>query len=102
MMQEFKKTGNAFNFVYENELMANETVILKMPTVSPNKRGINDIGWQTDGDISLYGTLSSRPESDDALWQEIKESEEINKTVSAVKVLNNGDACKVVIRVIMC
>lgn len=101
-MKSFKRTTNAFNYVFEYDLKANEEVILKMPTVSPNKRGINDVGWQTDGDISLYGTLSSRPESDDALWQEIKESEEINKTVSAVKVLNNGDACKVVIRVIMC
>ena len=101
MMQEFKRTTNGFNFVYEDELEANGTVILKMPPVSPNKRGINDIGWQSDGDISLFGTLSSEPESDDALWQEIKDGEEVNKTVYALKVVNNGAACKVVIRAIL-
>lgn len=101
-MQEFKRTTNGFNFVYEDELEANGTVILKMPPVSPNKRGINDIGWQSDGDVTLYGTLSSDPESEKALWQEIKESDEVNKTVSAIKVVNSGAACKVAIRVIMC
>ena len=101
MMQEFKRTTNGFNFVYEDELEANGTVILKMPPVSPNKRGINDIGWQSDGDISLFGTLSSEPESEDALWQEIKDGEEVNKTVYALKVVNNGAACKVAIRAIL-
>lgn len=100
-MQEFKRTTNGFNFVYEDELEANGTVILKMPPVSPNKRGINDIGWQSDGDITLFGTLSSEPESDDALWQEIKDGEEVNKTVYALKVVNNGAACKVAIRAIL-
>ena len=100
-MQEFKRTTNGFNFVYEDELEANGTVILKMPPVSPNKRGINDIGWQSDGDIKLFGTLSSEPESDDALWQEIKDGEEVNKTVYALKVVNNGAACKVAIRAIL-
>lgn len=101
MMQEFKRTTNGFNFVYEDELEANGTVILKMPPVSPNKRGINDIGWQSDGDIKLFGTLSSEPESEDALWQEIKDGEEVNKTVYALKVVNNGAACKVAIRAIL-
>lgn len=101
MMQEFRRTTNGFNFVYEGEVEANGTVILKMPPVSPNKRGINDIGWQSDGDITLFGTLSSEPESEDALWQEIKDGEEVNKTVYALKVVNNGDACKVAIRAIL-
>lgn len=101
-MDKFERVTNGFNFVYEKELAANETVIVDMPTVSPNKRGVNDIGWQTDGDVTIYGTLSSKPESDTALWQEIKESDEVNKTVSAIKVVNSGAACKVAIRVIMC
>lgn len=101
-MKSFKRTTNAFNYVFEYDLKADEEVIVKMPVVSANKRGFNDVGWQSDGDVTLYGTLSANPKSDTALWQEIRENEEINKTVCAVKVLNNGDACKVVIRVIMC
>lgn len=99
-MDEFKRTTNGFNFVYERELNADETVILKMPIVSPNKRGINDIGWQTDGDVIIYGTLSSEPESSTALWQEIKDNDEVNKTVSALKIVNNGSACNIAIRAI--
>ena len=101
-MENFERVTNAFNFVYEKELAANETVIVAMPPVSPNKRGVNDIGWQTDGDVTLYGTLSSNPESEKALWQEIKDSDEVNKTVAAIKIVNNGAACNIAIRAIMC
>lgn len=101
-IDSFKNASKGFNYVYEKELAANETVILKMPPVSPNKRGVNDIGWQTDGDVTIYGTLSRSPENDAALWQEIKSFDEVNKTVSAIKVVNNNAACRIVIRVLMC
>lgn len=100
-MHNFKRIGNAFNFIFEKELAADETVIVAMPPVSPNKRGVNDIGWQTDGDVTIYGTLSSNPESDTALWQEINENDEVNKTVMAIKVVNGADACRIAIRVIL-
>lgn len=101
-MDKFERVTNGFNFVYEKELTANETVIVDMPPVSPNKRGVNDIGWQTDGDVTIYGTLSKDPESDKALWQEIKENDEVNKTVSALKIVNGDTACKIAIRAILC
>lgn len=101
-MDKFKKVTNGFNFVYEKSLTANQSVILGMPVVSPNKRSVNDIGWQTDGDVTVYGTLSSNPEAASALWQEIKENDEVNKTVSALKIVNGSSACKIAVRVIMC
>lgn len=101
-MFNFERTGNAFNFVFEKELEANSEIIVEMPIVSPNKRGINDIGWQTDGDnVTLFGTLSGNPEGEAALWQEIKANEEVNKTVSAIKIVNGGDACRIAIRAIL-
>lgn len=101
-MDKFRKVTNAFNFIYEKKLTAHETIILQMPSVSPNKRGINDIGWQTDSDdITLYGTLSSQPESEKAIWQEIKDNDEINKTVSALKIVNGGSVCNIAIRAIL-
>lgn len=101
-MDNFKNSARGFNFVYEKELAADETVIVAMPPISPNKRGVNDIGWQTDGDVTIYGTLSSDPESETALWQEINENDTVNKTVAAIKVVNGGTACNIAIRVIMC
>lgn len=101
-MDKFERVTNGFNFVYEKALAAGQTVIVQMPAVSPNKRGINDIGWQSDGNVTLYGTLSKNPESSAALWQEIKEDDEVNKTVSAIKAVNGNSACNIVIRVIMC
>lgn len=100
-METFKNTTNGFNFVFERKLEEHETVIVKMPVVSPNKRGINDIGWQTDGAVQLYGTICRDPESRDALWQEIEPCDEVNKTVSAIKVENLGGACRIIIRTIL-
>ena len=98
---EFDKTGTTgFNFVFERDLKANETVIVKMPPVSANKRGINDIGWLSDGDIKLYGTLAKNPKSEKALWQEIRDNDEINKVTAAIKIVNNGDACRIEMRAI--
>ena len=99
-MFEFKRTTNAFNYVFEKDLDPSEEVIVKMPPVSPNKRGINDIGWQSNGNVTLYGTLSSDPESENAMWQEILPDDEINKTVSAIKIVNGETACRIVIRAI--
>lgn len=102
-MEKFSRVTNGFNFVYEKELEAGETVILDMPVVSANKRGINDIGWQTDSDdVILFGTLSSNPESDAALWQLIERDYEVNKTLSAIKIYNSGEMkSRIVIRAIL-
>lgn len=101
-MDKFEKVTQGFNFVYEKALAANETVILEMPAVSHNKRSINDIGWQSDGTVKIYGTLSKNPESVNSLWQLIDEGSEINKTVSALKIVCGATACNIVVRVIMC
>ena len=100
-MLEFDKAGTpGFNFVFEKDLDANEIVIVKMPPVSANKRGINDIGWLSDGDVTLFGTLSRKPESEKALWQEIRDNDEVNKTVAFLKIVNNGGACRIEMRAI--
>ena len=88
-LYRFENTSNAFNFVFEKKIPPNETIIVKLPVVSANKRGVNDIGWASDGDVTLYGTLSQNPNKDDAIWQEILENNEINKVTSAIKIVNN-------------
>lgn len=97
---EFERTTNAFNFVFEKDLKENEVIIVKLPSVSANKRGINDIGWLSNGNIRLYGTLTKNPKSEKALWQPIKESDEINKVTSALLVVNNGGSCRIEMRAI--
>lgn len=100
-MAGFTRTTNGFNFVYENTLAANEEIILAMPAVSANKRGINDIGWICDGNVTISATMS-RNYKNTKLWQEINDYDEINKTVSAVKIKNNSDKpCDFVMRVIL-
>lgn len=99
---EFDRSGTTgFNFVFEKDLKANETIIVKMPAISANKRGINDIGWLSDGDVTLYGTLAKNPKSEKALWQEIRVNDEVNKVTSALKIVNNGDACRIEMRAIL-
>lgn len=106
---EFERTTNAFNYVFERELKDFETVIVKMPVVSANKRGINDIGWISDAEldendnpkIRLYGSISKNPKSDKALCQEIKANDEINKVTSAIVIKNLGGACRIEMRAIL-
>ena len=97
-----ERTTNAFSFVFEKDLAKGEAIMVKMPAVSANKRGVNDIGWMSDGNVSLYGTLSENPKSEKALWQEIRVNDEVNKVVSALLIVNNGDACRFEMRAILC
>ena len=99
-LYEFERTTNAFNFVFEKDLEANETIIVKMPQVSANKRGINDIGWISDGNVTLSGTLAKNPISKKALWQEIRVNDEVNKVTAAIKIENKGGPCRIEIRAI--
>ena len=96
----FERTTNAFNFVFEKDLAAGETVIVKMPSVSANKRGVNDIGWICNGTIELSGTFAKNPKSENALWQPIRNNDEVNKTVAALKIENKGGACRIEMRAI--
>ena len=83
-----------------------------MPPVSANKRGINDIGWLSDAEVEidengneipklrLYGTLAKNPRDGESLCQEIRVNDEVNKTVSALIIVNSGKACRIEIRAI--
>ena len=111
---EFDRTTNAFNYVFEKEIGENETIIVKMPVVSANKRGINDIGWLSDCNVvqdaegndvpllTMYGMIAKNPRNPNALCQEIRVNDEINKVTSALVIKNTGSACRIEIRAIFC
>jgi hypothetical protein len=109
---EFQNTTNAFNFVFRKDLEENEAIIIRMPPVSANKRGINDIGWISDAEVGidkngnpdpkirLYGTLTPNLRDGESLVQEIRVNDEVNKTTSAIIVKNLGKACRIEMRAI--
>ena len=107
---QFERTTNAFNFVFEYDIPAEETIYVKLPSVSANKRGINDIGWAASGaevdevgvpKIKLYGTLASNYKDKKAIWQEIRANDEINKCTSVIKIENRGNkSCHLEMRAI--
>lgn len=101
-IREFERMTDGFNYVFEDKIPADATIFLKMPVVSANKRGVNDIGWQCDGeDVTLYATLSRKPQKT-VLWSEVKENYVVNKTVSALKIVNKDKtACNICVRVIL-
>ena len=93
---KFENTTNAFNYVFAYDIPAKTTICVKLPVVSANKRGINDIGWASDAGLDEYdvpkiklsGTLAKNPKDKNAIWQEIQANDEINKCVSALKIKN--------------
>ena len=93
-MLKFKNVTNGFNYTCEAVIPANSEEILKMPVVSANKRGINDIGYAVEDGIELYATISSTATGEETLWQKINIFDEINKTTSFVKIVNTSDQPK--------
>ena len=98
---QFRERNGGFNYVFEYDLDAYEEIVLIMPRISANKRGVNDIAWQSDGDITIWGTLSPEPLSSKALWQEIGEHYDINKCTYALKIKAGNGPCSVTVRALM-
>jgi hypothetical protein len=94
---------HGFSFYFDKLIPAGETWYLKMPVVSPNKRGVNDIGFAYEDGITLYATLSEDPMKNTAIWSRINDFDEINKTVACIKIVNNDteNAKRVNIRAIL-
>ena len=90
-----------FNYWWKGVVKSGDTVLLRLPHVTANKRGVNDIAWQIDGDALLYATASDHPQDEDTLWQEIRDYEDINKCASAVKIVGEGGDSKAIIRIIL-
>lgn len=82
---------NGFSYFINAAIPPGETKYVKMPSVTPNKRGINDIGFACEDGITLYATLSEKPASNDTIWQEIQPFDEVNKTVAYIKIQNSSE-----------
>ena len=102
MLEKFIKTDNTgFNYRYKGTVAAGEAKIIRFPVVTANRRAVNDIGWQIDGDAKLYATLSDVPEDEDTIWQEIRPDEGVNKTAVAIKFEGVAEISKVYVRIIL-
>lgn len=82
-------------------------VMVLIPEVTPNKRSVNDIGWMVNSeDVKVFGTISQNPEENDgenAFWQELSATEDVNKVCTALMFMNVGDSeADIAVRVIMC
>lgn len=99
------RNASAFGFSYYFDYLvpAGETIFLKMPMISANKRGVNDVGFAYEQGIILYATLSEDPTKDTAIWMKVDPFTDINKTVSCIKIVNTDavNAKRVNIRAIL-
>lgn len=98
----FKVDRNTnFERYYEGNLNPHDIVYLPMPNVNANQRSVNDIGWQCDGDIRIYATLSHKLTDNDkeTLWSEVGTEQEINKTVQFLKIEGGETGGRVYVRV---
>lgn len=102
-MLKLERKSTTYDYSRNIELEAGATEYIEIPLVSINKKGVIDIGWQSDDGIVLYGTLSKNYDSPDTLWNEIADGEEINRTVRYLKAVNTAETKQhLYIRVILC
>jgi hypothetical protein len=102
-MIKLERKSTAYDFSAEIELGAGKTEYIEVPLVSINKKGVIDIGWQSDDGITLYGTLSKNYNSKDTLWDEMSDGEDVNRTVRYLKAVNTTQTSqRLYIRIILC
>lgn len=91
----------------KNGVTVQKGIMVLIPEVTSNKRSVNDIGWMVNSqDVKVYGTISQNPEENDgenAFWQELSATEDVNKVCTALMFMNVGDSeADIAVRVIMC
>ena len=102
-MLKLSRKNTAYDYSATIELEAGATEYIEIPRVSINKKGVIDIGWQSDDGIVLYGTLSENYTSPDTMWDEINDGEDVNLTVRFIKAVNAAETKQHLhIRVILC
>lgn len=102
-MLKLERKNTAYDYSVCIELEAGATEYIEIPKVSINKKGVIDIGWQSEDGITLYGTLSENYNAEDTLWDEIIDGEELNRTIRCIKAVNTAKTSQhLYIRVILC
>jgi len=99
-MLKMLRIAPAYSYYLEKPLNANETVIIGIPEVSPNKRSVRSIGYSGDDTIALYATISADPDNT-AQWAQVPLGNDINLSTTAIKVVNGVNATTFSIRVIL-
>ena len=103
MINLSRKSSTTYDYSAYITLEAGVTEYIEIPKVSINKKGVIDIGWQSDDGITLYGTLSEKYADEDTLWDEMSDGEEVNRTIRCIKAVNTTDISQhLYIRVILC
>lgn len=102
-MLKLERKNTAFDYSAYITLEAGVTEYIEIPKVSINKKGVIDIGWQSEDGITLYGTLSENYNAEDTLWDEMSDGEEVNRTIRCIKAVNTAEMSQhLYIRVILC
>lgn len=102
-MLKLERKNTAFDYSAYITLEAGATEYIEIPKVSINKKGVIDIGWQSEDGITLYGTLSENYNAEDTLWDEMSDGEEVNRTIRCIKAVNTAKTSQhLYIRVILC
>ena len=101
-IKNFKNDNHSgFDVYFEKKLEPNEVVYLKMPTISLNKRSVNDIGWQCENETTIYATLSNQlsgKNENEILWTEIQNEQDINKCTQFLKICAGNEGGIVYVR----
>lgn len=87
---------HGFNYFYDGLIEPKSSIIIKMPRPTPNKRGVNDIGFAFRGDVKVYGTISKSYAGDNVVWVEIEPFNDVNKTITYLKLENTGESAAVI------
>ena len=79
------------SYFWQENIAPKESKIIDIPDVSVNKKSISDIGWQVSKDAAtVYVTIHPEADSSDAIWSEAESGSAVNRTVTALKIVNNG------------
>ena len=92
-MASLKKIGIGV-FYLEISVPASSDAFVSMPDIKPEAKCAIEICYMADDNITVYGTISEKKDSETTFWQQINDGEKISAATSCLKLTNAAETEK--------
>ena len=87
-MKEMKTAYNADVYVMEYRLDSKEKMTCKIPAPTGAQKFVKAIYWAASTDVTVTATMSQKPTSMYAIWENVKPNSTLSPAVTAMKFEN--------------
>lgn len=85
-MKKIKNVYNDYTYSFEYRLDSKEKIMVEIPKPKAGQKYVKAIYWSVSNSVNILGTMSKKPKSQYALWENLKPDAAVSPMVTALKI----------------